>query len=726
MKGNKEMNIKNIILKTGTFCLAAILGAACFSVPEKVNASPVPGSGLVKLSNDILKVPKVTEAVLNPVPEKKEYKSTYTISAESYETDRFNAHTVIANKTGTWYILCNYGGGRVLVKDSDAEVVVGRTYVSKNSAIKMDLTKGETYTLTVDQINTDIGLLIIEPKDVIDVSNYNYISDQTEFKGMTNTYTYTPSETGKYAFVLDSVTSPSKNPISIYVKDANGNTLRSATNIAAGKMISADLTKGQKYTITVTGNDTTTFGLSYNLEKKPDITGYTRIDDTQSYNGCINTYSYKAPYDGAYYFALESRGSALSLDVKDSNGKSIKSLDFVTTKLGAKVDLKANETYTISVGCGTASGNTRSSYTLYVTPQKPTLDVTNYDKIEDSFTFVYQKNKYLLRVDEKGEYTFNFDLTDAKATFVYFYIYDMDGNTLLSKEYRRKVSPNISKTLEAGSYILAVRGEDDFGYAMTIQKPNKETVANDQILDFVRRLYIYVLDREPEQEGLKFWSGELFNFRSTGAEVAQGFIFSAEFESRGTSDEQFLTILYKTFFNREPDDAGMAFWLGQLSSHTMDRTAVANGFIFSQEWADTCASYGIRSGGNIKAKETINPTDATYAFVERMYTTALGRDFDSEGREYWAQGLANYNMTGESVGVAFFLSEEMVSYNLSNEEFVNRLYLTFMDRESDPEGAAYWIDLLSTGTSRETVVYGFTRSAEFIGKCEAARIIPYV
>ncbi|MBO7425305.1 MAG: hypothetical protein J6U23_06465, partial [Clostridiales bacterium] len=327
------MNIKNIILKTGTFCLAAILGAACFSVPEKVNASPVPGSGLVKLSNDILKVPKVTEAVLNPVPEKKEYKSTYTISAESYETDRFNAHTIIANKTGTWYILCNYGGGRVLVKDSDAEVVVGRTYVSKNSAIKMDLTKGETYTLTVDQINTDIGLLIIEPKDVIDVSNYNYISDQTEFKGMTNTYTYTPSETGKYAFVLDSVTSPSKNPISIYVKDANGNTLRSATNIAAGKMISADLTKGQKYTITVTGNDTTTFGLSYNLVKKPDITGYTRIDDTQSYNGCINTYSYKASYDGAYYFALESRGSALSLDVKDSNGKSIKSLDFVTTKL---------------------------------------------------------------------------------------------------------------------------------------------------------------------------------------------------------------------------------------------------------------------------------------------------------------------------------------------------------------------------------------------------------
>ena len=726
MKGNKEMNIKNIILKTGTFCLAAILSAACFSTTAQVNASPLPGPELVRLNNEILKVPKITEAILNPEPEKKEYKSTYSISAVSFETDRFNSCHIEAYKGGTWYILCNYGGGRVLVQDGNADVVVGRTYVSKNSVIKMDLTKGGQYTVVTDQINTELGLLIIEPKDVVDVSNYNYISDQTEFKDMTNTYTYTAPETGKYAFVLDSLTSPSKNAISVYVKDSNGNTLKSALNIAEGKVIGVDLTKGQKYTISVKGNDTTQFGLSYNLVKTVDITNYTRIDDSQSYNGCVNTYTYKAPYDGAYYFALESNGSALSYTIKDSNGKTIKSLDFVKEKLGAKVDLKANETYTVSVGCGTASGNTRSSYSLYVTPQKPTLDVTNYDKIEDDFTFVYQKNKYLLNVSEKGEYTFNFDLTDAKATFVYFYIYDMEGNTLLAKEYRKKVSPSISKTLEAGSYILAVRGEDDFSYAMTIQSPNRATVANDQILDFVERLYIYVLDREPEQEGLNFWSSELFNFRSTGAEVAQGFIFSAEFENRGTSDEQFLTILYRTFFNREPDDAGMAFWLGQLSSNTMDRKAVANGFIFSQEWADTCASYGIRSGGNIKAKETIQPTSATYSFVERMYTTALGRDFDSEGREYWAQGLANYNMTGESVGVAFFLSEEMVSYNLSNEEFVNRLYLTFMDRESDPEGAAYWINLLATGTSRETVVYGFTRSAEFIEKCEDARIIPYV
>ena len=204
-----------------------------------------------------------------------------------------------------------------------------------------------------------------------------------------------------------------------------------------------------------------------------------------------------------------------------------------------------------------------------------------------------------------------------------------------------------------------------------------------QILEFVNRIYTFVLDREPEAEGAAFWSDELYAFRRTGAEVAQGFIFSAEFESRNTTDEQFVTILYKTFFGRDPEAEGMAFWLGQLSSGTMDRVAVANGFIFSQEWANKCAEYGIRSGGDIKPTGVIQPTELTYAFVERMYTTAMGRSYDEEGRQYWASALANFEITGEQCGASFFLSDEMINYNLSDKDFLGRLYATFMNREAD-------------------------------------------
>ena len=718
------MNNKNIIVKAGTFCLAAVLGMAIFSAPVQVNASQLQGAGVIKLNNDILKIPKVTESVLNAQVAKAEFKNTASISAESFESELATDQTAFcATRSGTWNILCNYGGGKLVVKDQNSNTVVN-SYVSKNSSVSMNLIQGKTYTVSVSQVNPNIGLLIIEPKDVIDLSGYNYVSDKAEFKDMSNYDSYTAPESGKFVLTMDKLTS-SSNTIKVVVKDSNGTVLASDNAMRAGKAIGATFTKGQKYSITVTGITTSEFGISLLPSKTLDITNYTRIDDAQTYNSCINTYTYKAPIDGAYYFALESKAAPLSFSIKDKNNKTIQSLDFVTSKLGAKVDLKGGETYTVSVGCAIASGNNRSAYSLYVTPQKPTLDVTEHDKVEDSFTFKYQKNNYTLNVPEKGDYTFNFDLADSQATFVNFYIYDAAGNTVLSKEYRKKDSPKITKTLEKGTYTISVRGEEYFTYAMTIQNPNRITEANEQILDFVRRLYVYVLGREAEQDGLRYWSAELFNFRITGAEVAQGFIFSSEFQNRGTSDEEFLKILYRTFFNREPDEAGMNYWLDQLSSHRLDRAAVANGFIFSQEWADTCASYGIRSGGNLRSSESIKPTDKTYAFVERMYTTALGRSFDQDGREYWAQGLASYNMTGESVGVAFFLSDEIVSYNLSNEEFVNRLYLTFMDREPEAEGQAYWVDLLSSGTPRANVVYGFTRSAEFIEKCDEARIIPF-
>ena len=74
-KGKTKMNIRNIILRSGTFCLTAILGAACFSTPIKVSAYQGPGTGIVKLDNEILKIPKVKESVLNVSEEKREYKN---------------------------------------------------------------------------------------------------------------------------------------------------------------------------------------------------------------------------------------------------------------------------------------------------------------------------------------------------------------------------------------------------------------------------------------------------------------------------------------------------------------------------------------------------------------------------------------------------------------------------------------------------------------------------
>ena len=67
----------------------------------------------------------------------------------------------------------------------------------------------------------------------------------------------------------------------------------------------------------------------------------------------------------------------------------------------------------------------------------------------------------------------------------------------------------------------------------------------------------------------------------------------------------------------------------------------------------------------------------------------------------------------------------MGSLNLSNREFIERLYLTFMDRQYDDDGLNFWLNYLSQGHTRQELVLGFTRSAEFKDKCIEARCLPY-
>jgi hypothetical protein len=108
-----------------------------------------------------------------------------------------------------------------------------------------------------------------------------------------------------------------------------------------------------------------------------------------------------------------------------------------------------------------------------------------------------------------------------------------------------------------------------------------------------------------------------------------------------------------------------------------------------------------------------------------MYTTAMNRASDEEGKKFWANELSNFRFTGEQVGVMFFLSDEMNGFNLSDEEFVTRLYKTFMDRDPEEGGFNFWVGFLAYCGSRSDVVYGFTRSEEFVNKCIVARILPY-
>ena len=127
-------------------------------------------------------------------------------------------------------------------------------------------------------------------------------------------------------------------------------------------------------------------------------------------------------------------------------------------------------------------------------------------------------------------------------------------------------------------------------------------------------------------------------------------------------------------------------------------------------------------------EEEISETEAAMnqekvkAFVERMYTKALGREADAVGVEYWTDTLMKKEKTAAEVGYGFVFSDEYKNKNTKDDAFVEMLYNVFMDRKSDPEGKAYWVSLLQKGYSRRYVYRKFAHSQEFSDICKSYKI----
>lgn len=111
--------------------------------------------------------------------------------------------------------------------------------------------------------------------------------------------------------------------------------------------------------------------------------------------------------------------------------------------------------------------------------------------------------------------------------------------------------------------------------------------------DSVSESYRLALQREPDPGGLQGWVGAIQN-GDTRLGVLEKIIDSQEFLDgyAGLSNEGFATFLYKSFFNREPDAAGLQGWVGALNGG-QSRAAVAKAFVESPEFKDPNSNHAV-------------------------------------------------------------------------------------------------------------------------------------
>ena len=233
---------------------------------------------------------------------------------------------------------------------------------------------------------------------------------------------------------------------------------------------------------------------------------------------------------------------------------------------------------------------------------------------------------------------------------------------------------------------------------------------------FVVRLYRNVLDREPDDGGFEYWTNGINNKSITGGTAVKGFFLSKEMDNKNLSNTDFIKLLYLTVLNREADKGGLNYWEKCLEVK-MTRESVINGFINSKEFTNLCNKYGVDRGSN---QYTNNYRDQNYnvtSFVERMYTKALGRGSDIPGLENWCKKLLDKSITGAELVTGFFFSKEFENKNLNHTDFVKTAYRAILDREADSSGLKHWVNKLNNGTSRKEVLAGFIESKEFTNLC---------
>ena len=235
--------------------------------------------------------------------------------------------------------------------------------------------------------------------------------------------------------------------------------------------------------------------------------------------------------------------------------------------------------------------------------------------------------------------------------------------------------------------------------------------------DFIERCYTVTLDRPSDAEGFAYWKGRVLNGEAVGIEVAYGFLFSKEYTQKDKTNTEYVRDLYTLFMGRDPDDSGFNDWMNKLDEG-VSRLDVFVGFANSQEFYNICESYGITAGRYVKGydRNTINNVNL---YVERLYKICLGRIGDKGGQTNWAEKLMKKEISGSECARSFIFSKEYTNLGLSDEEFVENLYLAMFGRPSDCDGKNNWIYGLKNGMTRDEVFAGFANSVEFDNICKA-------
>lgn len=174
-----------------------------------------------------------------------------------------------------------------------------------------------------------------------------------------------------------------------------------------------------------------------------------------------------------------------------------------------------------------------------------------------------------------------------------------------------------------------------FSFVFSIQLGSLSAANKSQATEFVNRLYRIVLEREPDASGLDANVGKILSKKGTGALLVSDFFFSPEFLAKNRSNRDFVTLLFRACFNREPDSVGFNNWVSMLDKGYSRNFVLAN-FVNADEFKNLCAGYGVKQG-------YIDPGSAPQVMATHIPIIALhGIEHQPSGRYEMSAGAFDF------------------------------------------------------------------------------------
>ncbi len=172
---------------------------------------------------------------------------------------------------------------------------------------------------------------------------------------------------------------------------------------------------------------------------------------------------------------------------------------------------------------------------------------------------------------------------DGKYLSIEDYSYNVEYKTNKEETYKlitESKNHDISQVEEIRFIDVIVNVEKDI--KNTFELVNHK----DAITGKVFRLYKSAFNRFPDNEGLDYWINSIKKGKNTYEIACNSFIVSKEFlETYGNTieNEEFVESLYNNIFTRSSDQVGFNYWLEELNSGSLTRGGLLSSFSESAE-----------------------------------------------------------------------------------------------------------------------------------------------